>query len=139
VLRDHGRLVFAVWSTAERNPWAAVPGMTLVQRGHMPPPEPGAPGIFAMGEPGRIRELVTGAGFADPELDEITVEFRLADFDDLWDSLVRLAGPLAKAIDELPDDEREATREAIRQNLAPYRRDDGSYAEPASCWGVVAR
>src|SRR4051812_19921792 len=57
VLRDGGRLAFAVWMTPDRNPWAAVPGMTLVQRGHMPPPEPGAPGIFALGDPDRIRDL----------------------------------------------------------------------------------
>ena len=122
VLRDGGRLAFAVWSTPERNPWAAVPGMTLVQRGHLPPPEPGAPGIFAMGEPGRVRELVTGAGFADPEVEEIAFEFRYADFDDLWDSLVRLAGALAQAVNELPDEEREATRAAIRDNVASYRK-----------------
>ena len=53
VLRDGGPLAFAVWASPERNPWAAVPGMTLVQRGHMPQPEPGAPGIFAMGDPDR--------------------------------------------------------------------------------------
>ena len=139
VLRDGGRLAFAVWSTPERNPWAAVPGMTLVQRGHLPPPEPGAPGIFAMGEPGRVRELVTGAGFADPEVEEIAFAFRYADFDDLWDSLVRLAGALAQAVNELPDEEREATRAAIRDNVASFRKDDGSYAAPASCWGVATR
>jgi hypothetical protein len=38
-LRDGGRLAFAIWQTPDRNPWAALPGMTLVQRGHMPPPE----------------------------------------------------------------------------------------------------
>jgi ubiquinone/menaquinone biosynthesis C-methylase UbiE len=139
VLRDGGRLAFAVWSTPERNPWAAIPGMTLVQRGHMPPPEPGAPGIFAMGEPGRVRELVTGAGFADPEVEEIAFAFPYSDFDDLWDSLVRLAGPLARVVNDLPEEEREATRAAIRDNVASYRSDDGSYAAPASCWGVAAR
>src|SRR3954471_10426519 len=65
VLRDGGTLAFAVWSTADRNPWAALPAMTVVQRGHIPPPDPTGPGIFAMGMPARIRELVTGAGFAD--------------------------------------------------------------------------
>ena len=139
VLRDGGPLAFAVWRTPDRNPWAAVPGMTLVQRRHMPPPEPGAPGIFAMGEPGRIGELVTGAGFDEPEPEEIAFEFRYADFDDLWDTLIRIAGPLARVINALPDDERVATREAIRENLASYRTDDGSYAAPASSWGVVAR
>jgi len=139
VLRSGGPLAFAVWRTPDRNPWAAVPGMTLVQRGHMPPPEPGAPGIFAMGEPDRIRELVAAGGFGEPELEEIAFEFRYLDSDDLWDALIRLAGPLAQALGELPDDERQATRAAIMENVAPYRNDDGSYAVPAATWGVLVR
>jgi ubiquinone/menaquinone biosynthesis C-methylase UbiE len=139
VLRDGGPLAFAVWRTPDRNPWAAVPGMTLVQRGHMPAPEPGAPGIFALGEPDRIRELVTVAGFGEPELEEIAFEFRYADFDDLWDALVRIAGPLARVVNALPDDERQATRAAIEENVAPYRNAEGSYTAPAATWGVLVR
>jgi ubiquinone/menaquinone biosynthesis C-methylase UbiE len=139
VLRDGGPLSFAVWATPERNPWGAVPAMTLVQRGHMPPPEPGAPGIFAMGDPDRIRSLVTGAGFEDPELEELSFEFRWPDFDDVWDMLARFAGPLALAIGSLADDERERTREAIRESLTPFRRDDGSYTAPAVTWVALAR
>jgi SAM-dependent methyltransferase len=139
VLRDGGRLAFAVWMTPDRNPWAAVPGMTLVQRGHMPPPEPGAPGIFALGDPDRIRALVTGAGFGEPELEEVTFDFRYPDFDDAWDALVRLAGPLARVVNALPDDERQATRDAVKENLEPFRNDDGSYTAPAATWGALAR
>lgn len=139
VLRDGGPLAFAVWRTPDRNPWAAVPGMTLVQRGHMPAPEPGAPGIFALGEPDRIREVVTGAGFGEPELEEIAFDFRYPDFDDLWDALIRIAGPLARVVNALPDDERQATRAAIMENVAPYRDAEGSYTAPAATWGVLAR
>lgn len=139
VLRPGGPLSFSVWATPDRNPWAAVPAMTLVQRGHMPPPEPGEPGIFAMGAPERIRELVTGAGFDEPELEQIAFEFRYPDADDLWDSIVRLAGPLARVVNDLPDDEREATRAAIVGNMAPYRHDDGSYTAPAVTWGALTR
>ncbi len=136
VLRDGGTLAFAVWQTPDRNPWAAIPGMTLVQRGHMPPPEPGAPGIFAMGVAGRIVELVTGAGFGEPRLEELTFEWRYA-ADDLWDTLTRLAGPLAAVINGLPDEEQRATRAAIEESLAQYRR-DGEFVIPAACWGVTA-
>src|SRR3954453_1624005 len=139
VLRDGGPLAFAVWMTPDRNPWAAVPGMTIVQRGHMPPPEPGAPGIFALGDPGRVRELVTGAGFGEPELEEIAVDFRYADFDDLWDTLLRLSGPLARVLHALPDDERQATRASIMESLSPYRNEDGSYSVPGATLGVLAR
>jgi SAM-dependent methyltransferase len=139
VLREGGPLAFAVWAAPDRIPWAAVPGMTLVQRGLMPPPELGTPGMFAMGDPGLVRELVTVADFEEPELEEIAFDFRYVDSDDLWDSLVRLAGPVAGAIDELSDDERQATRAAIIENMAPYRNEDGSYAAPAVSWGVLAR
>jgi ubiquinone/menaquinone biosynthesis C-methylase UbiE len=138
VLRPGGPLAFAVWRTAERNPWQAVPAMTMVQRGHMPAPVPGAPGIFAMGEPGRIRELVTGAGFDEPQVEEIAFEYTYSDFDDLWDAFLRLS-PLGRTIDALPEDEREATRAAVVQNMASYRSADGSYSAPAATWAVLAR
>src|SRR5437588_3125859 len=139
VLRAGGPLCLAVWRTADVNPWAAVPAITLVQRGHLPAPEPGAPGIFAMGDAERTLEMVRAAGFGEPDLQEITFAFGYADSDDFWDAIVRLAGPLARAISALPDGERRATREAIVENMAPFRNDDGSYTAPASTWVVLAR
>lgn len=134
VLRAGGPLAFAVWGTAERNPWQSVPAMTLVQRGHMPEHQPEAPGIFALGEPGRIRELVAGAGFPEPELEEIAFVFRYPDFDDLWDAILRLS-PVGGKLDALSADEREATRVAVMQSMAPYRSENGSYSPPAATWG----
>ena len=139
VLRRGGPLAFAVWAGPERNPWAALPAKVLVGRGHMPPPEPGAPGIFAMADPERIRDLVAGAGFGEPELAEIDFDFRYADADDLWEVLVRIAGPLARVVKTLPPEELQATRAAIEESLAPFRAEDGSYAVPALCRGALAR
>jgi ubiquinone/menaquinone biosynthesis C-methylase UbiE len=139
VLRTGGRLSFAVWRTPDVNPWAATPAITLVQRGHVPAPEPGAPGMFAMGDPERTRELLRGAGFAEPELEQIDFEFSYADFDDFWDSIMSLAGPLARAIGELPEQERQSTREAIAQAMERFRDEQGSYTCPASVWGALTR
>lgn len=137
VLKDGGTLAFSVWMTPDRNMWAAVPGMTLVQRGHMAPPEPGAPGIFAMGEEDRIRELVTGAGFEDPQLEELTFEWRYG-ADRLWETLTEIAGPLARVIKALPEDEQRATRDQIEAGMEPFR-DGDELVVPAATWGVVAR
>ncbi len=41
VLRNGGRLVFAVWAEPLRNPWVLVPGSVLMERGAMPPTGPG--------------------------------------------------------------------------------------------------
>jgi len=139
VLREGGPLAFAVWAAPDRNPWAALPAMTMVQRGHMPPPEPGMPGIFALADPAQIKTLVTGAGFAEPEVEEIAFDFRYEDFDDFWDTLISLAGPIARALRDLDEDERQASRAAIEESIAPFLGDDGSYSMPALCLGAVTR
>jgi ubiquinone/menaquinone biosynthesis C-methylase UbiE len=139
VLRDGGSLGLAVWAAPDRNPWAAIPAMTIVARGHVPPPEPGAPGIFAMADPALIRSLVTEAGFGEPEIEEIAFEFRYEDFDEVWAVLLKLTGPIARVLNALPDEERQATRDAIEEAVAPFRAEDGSYSMPALCWGAVSR
>ena len=40
VLRPGGRLTLTVWGALERNPFFAIIAISLVQRGHIPPPEP---------------------------------------------------------------------------------------------------
>jgi SAM-dependent methyltransferase len=139
VLRPTGRVAFAVWRGAERNPWAAIPAATLVRLGHAPPPEPGTPGMFALGDAGRIHALVTAAGFAEPVIEEIAFAFRYADADDLWDTLLSVSGSFSRALAALGDDEQRAVRDAVEAAVAPYRNADGSYTPPAAAWGVVAR
>ena len=115
VLRDEGRLCFAVWGPPDRNLWASIPGMVLVARGHIPPPEPGAPGIFGMADPARITELVTGAGFDQPRIEQATIDWPYADdADEHWRLTLALSGPLAEAIKQLPEDEREGVRQEVR-------------------------
>jgi len=139
VLRDGGALVFAVWAGADRNPWAAVPRSVLVGRGHVPPPEPGTPGIFSLADPQRVRELVTGAGFGDPEIEDVPFTWHYESADGLWDTLRRFSGALASALDGLDAAERQATRAAIEDSLAPWVRADGSYDVPALARVVRAR
>ena len=102
VLKPGGRVAFAVWGTPDKNLWAATPAMALVARGALTPPEPGGPGIFALGDQDRIRELVTGAGFGDPKIEEVPFSFTYDDFDFYWRAVNELAGPIAAAINESP-------------------------------------
>jgi len=123
VLRDGGTLAFAVWATPERNLWAAIPAMELVSRGHLTPPEPGTPGIFAMGEPDRIRELVAAGGLAEPEIEQVTVDWGYPDADFHWAMTIKLAGPISEAIGGLDEAEGESVRLAVKEKI------DGLLAE----------
>ena len=105
----------------------------------MPSPGAGRTRALLDGDPARIRELVAGAGFTEPKIEEIAFAFRYADADDIWDSIMDLSGALGRVIEGLPEDERNATREAMIENFAEYRNEDGSYNAPAMSWGVAAR
>jgi SAM-dependent methyltransferase len=113
VLSDGGRLVFAVWATPDKNLWAAIPGMTMVELGHMPPPEPGAPGIFALGDPQRISELVTGAGFGEPEIEQVEIDWGYTTADEHWEKTLKLAAPIADAHASLDTDAQEEVRNRV--------------------------
>jgi SAM-dependent methyltransferase len=117
VLRDSGRLAFAVWAAAERNPWAAIPGRTMVELGHAPPPEEGEPGPFAMAEHDRISELVAGAGFGDPEIEEVPVHWGYTAPEEHWMRTVTLSARISDRLNELSEAEREHVRETVGKRV----------------------
>jgi ubiquinone/menaquinone biosynthesis C-methylase UbiE len=137
VLKSGGRLSFAVWGPPDKNLWAATPGMVLMERGALPTPEPGAPGIFALADQDRIRELVTAAGFADPKIEEVPFAFRYDEMDTHWRATNELAGPIAAAIAQLSPDAQQAVKEEVASRLAQFRK-NGGYEVPAMPIGVVA-
>jgi SAM-dependent methyltransferase len=125
VLRDGGRLVFVVWGAPQDNLWAAIPGMTMVELGHLPPPEPGAPGIFAMGDPQRINELVAGAGFGEPQVEQVEVDWGYTDPDDHWEKTLKLAAPIADAYGSLDEQGQAEVREKVAERVAERIEGEG--------------
>ena len=119
VLRDEGRLAFAVWASPEANPWAALPGKTMMELELIPAPEPGAPGIFALQDPERIKELVTGAGFGESDVEEVPVKWPFDDADGYWHFLNELAGPVALTIRGLDEGARDRLSEVVRERVEP--------------------
>jgi ubiquinone/menaquinone biosynthesis C-methylase UbiE len=139
VLRPGGRVSFSVWGAPEDNPWGSVPGRVLVERGHMEPPESGAPGVFALGDPERIEALVTGAGFERPQLEEIRLIWRYNDFAAFWSFVTEAAGGLALLIEELDPREKAEVRADVETRVEQYKTDDGAYDMPGVCINGLAR
>ena len=137
VLRDDGRLSFAVWGPPDRNLWAFIPGHALVEAGHVEPPEPGAPGIFAMADPDRIKELVVGAGFGEPEIEAVAVEWGYTDPALHWEKTMKLSAPMIETMQNLPEPERERIRELVASRVAEKVAEDPG-ALNGSSWVVTA-
>jgi ubiquinone/menaquinone biosynthesis C-methylase UbiE len=136
VLRPGGRLVFSVFTAPERNPWAALVGRVLVTQGHLAPPDPKAPGIFALAEPTRIRELVTAVGFAAPEVEEMGLRWRFADQAAYWGFLTEAAGVISPILRALPAEAQAAVRAQVHDAARPFHAGDG-YDFPATVLNVV--
>ncbi len=137
VLRPGGRLALAVWGAPDRNPWAAIGGRILVERGRMPPPEPEAPGVFSMASEERTRGLLEGAGFTAVRTEEVPVRFVFRDVDDYVSFAAETAGPFAMVIRGLPDGEREAIKAQLHDAFAPFAV-DGGYELPGVSLTAVA-
>jgi SAM-dependent methyltransferase len=120
VLRPGGRLVFAVWREAERNPWVAVPGEMFVRHGVVPPPEPGAPGMFTLASDERIDQLLTGTGFADWKIEDVPVRFIAADLDEYIAGARETGGVLARAWEAATENEREQMTAELAAAFAPH-------------------
>jgi SAM-dependent methyltransferase len=126
VLRDDGRLAFAVWASPDSNKWAFIPGLVMVELGHLDPPQPDAPGIFAMADQDRIRSLVTGAGFGEPEIEQVRVHWGYVDTDEHWEKTLKLAAPIAQAFDSAPPEEQERIVSTVGERVGALLDDDAA-------------
>jgi SAM-dependent methyltransferase len=137
VLRPRGRLALSVWGAPERNPWASIGGMILVERGHIPPPEPDVPGVFSMASEERIRALLDGGGFGSVRTEEVPVRFAFRDLDDYEQWVIDVAGLFAMVLRELAEDEREVLRARLKEAFVPFATDSG-YELPGVALCAVA-
>jgi SAM-dependent methyltransferase len=137
VLRAGGRLALSVWGAPERNPWASIGGRLLVERGHLPPPEPGAPGVFAMASEERTRSLLERAGFIDVRTEEVPVRFAFRDLDDYVRWVTQVAGPFAIVVRGLPEDERHVLKARLEEAFVPFEA-AGGYSLPGIALCAVA-
>jgi SAM-dependent methyltransferase len=77
-LKPGGKLAALVWSTAERNPFFALPLGILQARGLLPTPEPGqpGPGPFALGTLDALEAVFRQVGFHDVAIEPVAIRWR---------------------------------------------------------------
>ena len=134
VLRPGGRVAFAVWAGPERNPWVTIFTRVLIERGHLPPPEPG-PGIFALASEERLRGLLVDAGFADVRIAEIRIRLPVGDVDDYVGAIAETS-PFGNVLGDLSDSDRRAVRAQMAEALAPFAA-PGGYELPGVALGAA--
>jgi hypothetical protein len=138
VLRPGGRLAFATWGPPDRNPPLAMMGAALMTHGHVPRPEPGAPGIFAIPTADRAMELARGAGFETVDVSEVAISVRHASMDAWWAYTRDIAGPFTFVLAGLSEEQAEEVKASIREWAAAWET-DGAYELPGVALVTLAR
>jgi ubiquinone/menaquinone biosynthesis C-methylase UbiE len=139
VLRRDGRVSCAVFAGPAENPWAALPMSALVESGNVPAPQSGQPGILALADTARLRQLFTGAGLTEPQIDEVAFAFPFADEEDYWHFLQGVAGAISMVLGRLGDRERDDVRATLAKRLEAYRTADGLELPAVSLVVAAAR
>jgi SAM-dependent methyltransferase len=127
-LRSGGRLVFVCWRSLDQNPWMLVP--LRAAAAHLtlpPPPDPHAPGPFALADAARLHGILERAGFTGIRVDPGEVSIMLAPgagLDGAVD-LVMDVGPTGRLLTEAASGTRERVAVAIAEALAPYVTAEG--------------
>src|SRR6266511_3518032 len=139
VLRDGGRLAYAVWGPPDRNPWLTLLVGAALQSGHAPPGDPFGPGgVFSLAAPEANRALVEPAGFSEVHVEEIAGAMRYDSFDEYWEVQSTVSGPLAVLIGSLAAEDVAAIKAVLEPTLAPFRSGD-ALSLPSLAVGVSAR
>ena len=140
-LRPGGRLGFVCWQAMQHNPWLMEPLKVAAQHLVVPaPPAPDAPGPFAFADPDRVRDIVSGAGFAAVAIDDRSEQLTLgpsADIEQVADFLMQM-GPTATALREADPEVQQRVASDMRAMLVPYQTADGVVMS-AKAWIVTAR
>jgi ubiquinone/menaquinone biosynthesis C-methylase UbiE len=137
VLREGGALSMSVLAAPAGNPWATVPGGALRELTGTPPPDPTAPGLFAMADPDRTRSMLETAGFEVKRMEDVGMTWRFERFEEYWTFLTEVAGAVAVVIAGLPEEQQRILRDRIQQASEPYRA-NGGYAFPGLSQNTLA-
>ena len=136
VLRPGGRIVVAIWSTADKAPGLhALVGPMLE---YAEPDEDGyIPTPYELGAPGEMTALLAPAGFTDFTEERRTHMFVVASEHEYLDAMLH-GTPLGHSIREESPEVQARVLEKTRANLQPWRT-DGGFELPCECVLVTGR
>src|SRR3990172_8460416 len=123
-LKPGGRIAVSVWGPPENNPFFTVPIGVLRRYAEVPPPQPGAPGIFACAASPRLAAALQSAGFTDVAVDGRDVV--MAEFDsgeEYWRYTRELSAPIATLFERLPADTQDKVSHEIAEAAVAGRPD----------------
>jgi ubiquinone/menaquinone biosynthesis C-methylase UbiE len=122
VLRPGGWIAAAVWSSPEKNPSIGLSMEAIKKVVELPPPDPTAPGIFRLAQPGDLSGLLHQAGLVEVADQEFLAEWSYASAEEYYTSLTEIAAPVQNLMAKLSAAQVQEVRRLITQAATQYQR-----------------
>jgi len=124
-LRPGGRLAAIVYSTPDHNEFFSIPIGIIRRRAQLPPPLPGQPGPFSLGQPGVVEAAFVQAGFHDVSVATVVAPVRMPSAADCVRFERDSFGALHQMLAGLSVPEREQAWAEIERELRRFQADTG--------------
>jgi ubiquinone/menaquinone biosynthesis C-methylase UbiE len=125
VLRPGGHLALAVWDRPDLNPWATIPTRALIELGHAEPPDPTAPGMFALADAERLQKLLESAGLTEVVVEALELDRGDRGVDDYLKATLDIAQAFADMRRALTAEQWRAVEDKVAELAAPYTTNGG--------------
>ncbi|MTH16760.1 class I SAM-dependent methyltransferase [Flavobacterium sp. LC2016-01] len=107
VLKPGGRIATSVWNVPEKNFWVTATLGTINKNLELPPPPPGAPGMFRCAKDGFISDLFSQAGLKNITQVEVPGKLNCKTVDAYWGMQTEVAAPVVAALSTASDEMKE--------------------------------
>ncbi|MDZ4810598.1 MAG: class I SAM-dependent methyltransferase [Bacteroidota bacterium] len=103
VLKPGGRIATSVWNVPEKNFWVTAIMGTINKNMELPPPPPGAPGMFRCAKPGLMKEIFEKAGFQNIKEKEVASKLNSGTIKTYWSMMTEIGAPIVAALSKADD------------------------------------
>ena len=134
-LKPGGRMVLLVWQPMSENPWFTAFREAVAVGRELPMPPPDGPGPFALGDPDRVRALLTAAGFGESDL--VGIREPMYYGPDVARAERYVQAVLGGLLTELDDAARAEAEAGLRATLEEHLGPEG-VTFPSAMWIVTA-
>ena len=134
-LRPGGKVGAITYASAELNGFFSVPVGIIRRRANLPPPQPGQPGPFSLGDPDVLAARFKEAGFKDVEVERVNAPVRLKSAGECLQFEQESFGALHQMLAGLSEPEQDDAWAEIETALGDFET-DGKFEGP--CQMLVA-
>jgi ubiquinone/menaquinone biosynthesis C-methylase UbiE len=125
VVKPGGKVAVIVFSALEKNPYHGIVFGIVQRLGSIPPPAPGEPWMYALGDRGALEDLYRRAGFLNASVHAVPIQRRFPSAADAIRTMRNSAGDLRELMSRLNEAERERAWVEIEEQLRRFEGPNG--------------